>query len=471
MGAELDLYPDISQRAFIFERVRQHGQLHGHEQAFRSKTGAIRHSVMWANVLTIGEDPCVLVVSLDVTEQTQAAAQQKELEEQLRQAQKLEALGTLAGGIAHDFNNILGAIISYSELTKMDNADNLGVQQYQDEVLRASQRATTLVRQILSFSRHQKEVRQELQLGPIIREALSLLRATLPSTIALQRKIDGALPNVLANPTQVHQIVMNLCTNAAHAMRGQQGKLSVELDQLMVQASTKPHVELEPGPYVRLSISDTGEGMDLATQQRIFEPFFTTKGAGEGTGLGLSVVHGIVKEYQGVVTVDSVLGRGTRLCIYLPARPAIELQAPAALPNIPRGAGQRILFVDDEPALGDVAQKMMDRLGYRAVVFQSSEAALAAFRNDPGGYDALVTDLTMPEMTGIELARQVLALRPGLPIVLASGSSGSLTATEVRQMGIRELVSKPVDYETLARILAQVLQRGGSERPAANMSV
>jgi len=399
------------------------------------------------------------------SEQAQATEQQRILEEQLRQAQKLEALGTLAGGIAHDFNNILGAIISYAELSKLDNAGNLELQENLDEVLRAGHRATTLVRQILSFSRQQKEVRKDLQLGPIVREAMSLLRATLPATIALQQNVDAVLPNVLANPTQVHQIIMNLCTNAAHAMRGQQGRISVELDQLLVQSSHKPHVELEPGPYVRLSISDTGRGMDAATQQRIFEPFFTTKASGEGTGLGLSVVHGIVKEYQGVVTVDSALGRGTRLCIYLPARSPSEAPPPELAPEIPRGAGERILFVDDEPALGDVAQKMMQRLGYRAEVFQSSEAALTAFRNEPAAYDALVTDLTMPGMTGIELARRVLALHSGFPIILASGSSGSLTANEVREMGLRDLVSKPVDYETLARILARVLQRRRSERP------
>jgi PAS domain S-box-containing protein len=404
---------------------------------------------------------------LAATEQARAAEQQKELEEQLRQAQKLEALGTLAGGIAHDFNNILGGIISYAELSKLDNADNPALLDNLDEVLRASRRAANLVRQILSFSRHQKEVRQDLQLEPIIVEALSLLRATLPSTITLQQKIEHGLPNVLANPTQVHQIIMNLCTNAAHAMNGQQGQLSVELERVTVHDSNKLHVELVPGPYVRLAIGDTGHGMDQATQQRIFEPFFTTKASGEGTGLGLSVVHGIVKEYQGAVTVDSARGRGTKLCIYLPARPVLDEQAPAPVLEIPRGAGEQILFVDDEPTLGTAAQKMMRRLGYRAAVYQSSEAALAAFRREPNAYDALVTDLTMPGMTGIELSRRVLALRPGFPIVLASGSSGSLTVSELREMGIRDLVSKPVDFETLARILAHVLERQRSEHPAA----
>ena len=457
--AELGIYQDPSDRAEILERLRTHGHVHGREQAFRTKSGQICHSVLWIDVLTIGEERYILVVSLDVTEQKLAEKQQRELEEQLRQAQKLDALGTLAGGIAHDFNNILGAIISYSELSKMDNPGNHVLQANLDEVLRASARAANLVRQILSFSRHQKEERKALQLAPIIKEALSLLRASLPSTIALHQQIEAAVPDVLANPTQVHQIVMNLCTNAAHAMKGKQGRISIELSQLLVADSeAKPHVELQPGGYVRMTVQDTGHGMDAATSKRIFEPFFTTKSSGEGTGLGLSVVHGIVKEYGGVVTVDSELGRGTSLTIFLPAQSALEKPAPSVATELPRGNGQRVLFVDDEPVLGDVAEKMMQRLGYRATVFQSSETALAAFQKEPAAFDVLVSDLTMPAMTGVELALQVLIARPGLPVILVSGSSGQLTATELRKVGIRELLSKPLDYGTLARVLSQVLR-------------
>ena len=434
--------------------------MHGHAQTFRGKSGSIHQTVLWIDLITIGGRQCVLTISLDVTEQRRAERQQKELEEQLRQVQKLDALGTLAGGIAHDFNNILGAIISYVELSKMDNEANSALQSNLDEVLRASTRATNLVRQILSFSRQQKEERQALQLAPIVKEALSLLRATLPSTIAIAQSLDEALPDVLANPTQLHQIIMNLCTNAAHAMRGQQGQLSVQLSALQVtESGPKPHVEMKPGSYVRMTVRDTGAGMDEATAKRIFEPFFTTKASGEGTGLGLSVVHGIVTEYGGVVTVDSELGRGSRLTIYLPACAALEKPAAPISTAIVRGKGERILFVDDEPVLGDVAQKMMQRLGYQTTVLQASEAALAQLLDLSLEYDALVTDLTMPVMTGVELALKALAVRPTLPIILVSGSSGQLTATEVRKLGIRELLSKPLDYATLARVLSQVLQR------------
>jgi PAS domain S-box-containing protein len=456
---DMKVYQDYSQREYIFEQLRTHGRLHAHEQTFRAKSGNIRQTVLWIDLITIGGRECVLTISLDVSEQRRAERQQKELEEQLRQAQKLDALGTLAGGIAHDFNNILGAIISYVELSKMDNEANGALQSNLDEVLRASARATNLVRQILSFSRQQKEERKPLQLAPIVKEALSLLRATLPSTIGIEQRIDEALPDVLANPTQLHQIIMNLCTNAAHAMRGRQGQLSVELGTLQVtESGPKPRVEMKPGIYVQMIVQDTGAGMDEATAKRIFEPFFTTKASGEGTGLGLSVVHGIVTEYGGVVTVESELGRGTKLAIYLPACAALEKPAAPVSTAIVRGKGERILFVDDEPVLGDVAQKMMQRLGYQATVLQSSEAALTQLLDVSLEYDALITDLTMPGMTGVELSLKALAVRPTLRIILVSGSSGQLTATDVRKLGIRELLSKPLDYATLARVLSQVLQ-------------
>ena len=456
---ELEIFEDRGQREYIFQQLRLHGRLHRHEQAFRTKSGVVRQTVLWIDVIMIGGRNCVLTISLDVSEQRRAERQQKELEEQLRQTQRLEALGTLAGGIAHDFNNILGAIISYTELSKLENESNDGLQANLDEVLRASARAANLVRQILSFSRQQKEERTALQLAPIVKEALSLLRATLPATVSLEQSIDRAVPDVLANPTQVHQIIMNLCTNAAHAMRAKQGVLNVELGELQVaESDARPHVELKPGSYVRLTVRDTGAGMDAATAKRIFEPFFTTKASGEGTGLGLSVVHGIVKEYGGVITIDTELGRGTALSIYLPACVALEKSAPVVGAPIPRGKGERVLFVDDEPVLGDVAKKMMQRLGYQAAVFQSSEAALAELSSTATPYDALITDLTMPTMTGIELALQALAVCPTLPIILVSGSSGQLTAAELRKLGIRELLSKPLDYGTLARVLSQVLQ-------------
>jgi PAS domain S-box-containing protein len=449
---DLKVYPDPSQRAEIVEQLQKHGHIHGRTQRFRTKTGHIRDHILWAEVIALNGRKFVLVMAMDITGQ-------KQLEDQLRQAQKLEALGTLAGGIAHDFNNILGAIISFAELCKMDNPDNAELQDNISQVLKASDRAASLVRQILSFSRQQKHERKNLQLAPVIKEALKLLRATLPATVEIQKSIDGALPSVLANPTQIHQVIMNLCTNAAHAMKGGHGRLSLGLDLLHLDdQGPRPHVELAPGDYVRLTISDTGCGMDEATQRRIFEPFFTTKGPGEGTGLGLSVVHGIVKEHDGVIAVESSPGQGTTFTIYFPARASSAIPEAPVAAGIPRGNGERVLFVDDEPALGEVAHKMMTRLGYRPVIFHNPETAWEAFQQEPSAFDVLVSDLTMPVLTGVDLARRVLGIRPALPVIIASGHNDMLTAAGMHELGIRELLSKPIDHAALAHSLARALQ-------------
>jgi PAS domain S-box-containing protein len=455
---ELQIYAKAEHRTEILQQLRDFGRAYGVEVAFRRKDGAVLANQVWVDELTIGADKFIMAMSLDVSERNAAMRQQRELEEQLRQTQKLEALGTLAGGIAHDFNNILGAIISYTELSKLDNPDNQLLHDNLEQVLGASQRAAVLVRQILSFSRHQKEERRSLQLAPIVKEVLLLLRATLPSTIALDSLLDADVSDVLANATQVHQIVMNLCTNAAHAMRGRQGKITVSVAQIELSPhAPKPHVDLGPGRYVRLVISDTGHGMDAATLRRIFEPFFTTKSLGEGTGLGLSVVHGIVKEYGGAVVVESELGKGTKFTIYLPALSGTELQPLAESAEIPRGRGERILFVDDEVVLGTASRKMLERLGYGVTLFHSSVAALAAFRQGPDAFAALVTDYTMPEMTGVELIREVHAIRPLLPVIMVSGSSGPLDPDDMRRVGMRELLSKPLGYAALAHALRRAL--------------
>ena len=454
---ELGLYADRGLRERIRAELRANGRVHGVEIPFRTKSGESRTSLLWLEVITIDAERYILGMSLDMTEQQQANRQQRELEEQLRQAQKLESLGTLAGGIAHDFNNILGAIISYTELSKLDRPEDALLIQNLDEVLHASQRATALVRQILFFSRHQKEERRSLQLAPIVKEALSLLRATLPTTIAIEQVLDGPVADVLVNATQVHQIVMNLCTNAAHAMKGR-GKLGLEIAQVAVSdGPDKPHVELSAGDYVRLTVSDTGHGMDAATLKRIFEPFFTTKKAGEGTGLGLSVVHGIVKEYGGVVTIQSEVGHGTTFAIYLPTSPVAAASSAAESPEARPGKGQRVLFVDDEVVLGDVAQKMLKRLGYAPTVFNSSVAALTALRAAPDSYAALITDFTMPELTGTELIGEALMLRPDLRVILASGSTSQLDADEMRRLGVHEVLTKPVSYIALSRALHRAL--------------
>jgi signal transduction histidine kinase/ActR/RegA family two-component response regulator len=394
---------------------------------------------------------------VDISARLEADERNAQLQEQLRQAQKLEALGTLAGGIAHDFNNILGAIVAYTQLAQMDNPDNAELQQQLSEVMRASSRATSLVQQILSFGRRQRQERQACSLSPVFSNAVKLLRSTLPATIVVREDIAPNLPEVMADPIQIHQVLMNLCTNASHAMQGR-GELRLELSRYrLAPGAVSPHVELRPGNYLRLAISDDGEGMDEPVLSRIFEPFFTTKAAGGGSGLGLAVAHGIVKEHDGTITVQSQVGKGTTVSVYLPALAAAPAFVDDALAGVPLGHGEHVLFVDDEGALCHAAKHILTRLGYQPHVFQDSEAAWQAFQAEPGTFDVLLTDLTMPQRTGMELAEDVLRLRPDLPVILASGYSVTLTSGMLEERGIRELLYKPLEYGELAATLARVL--------------
>lgn len=385
-----------------------------------------------------------------------AQLEQQQLEAQLRHTQKLEALGTLAGGIAHDFNNILGAIISFTELARMDHPQDAELQENLGEVLKASNRATGLVRQILAFSRRQQQERKPMALAPVVREALQLMRSTLPVTIDIQAHLPDGLPPVLADPTQVHQVVMNLCTNAGHAMHGRRGRLSVTLDWVAASPGQSLAGAAAAG-FLRLTVGDSGHGMDAATVQRIFDPFFTTKGPGEGTGLGLAVVHGIVQEHGGEIEVESQPGVGTTFRVLLPvAKPATNVAPPVAA-CLPAGRGQCILFVDDETALAEGARRLLGREGFEVLTQGRPEEALALVERDPHRFAAVLTDLTMPTMTGTELAQRIHRIHPRLPIFIMTGHAGDLTDEAVRTLGATELVLKPLDYPALARRLAGVL--------------
>jgi len=394
---------------------------------------------------------------VDISARLQSDERNEQLQAQLRQAQKLEALGTLAGGIAHDFNNILGAIIAYTQIAQLDNPDNVELQGQLGEIMVASARATNLVQQILSFGRRQRQERKACSLSPVFRDVITLLRSTLPATIEIREDVAPNLPEVMADPLQMHQVLMNLCTNASHAMRGR-GELRLDLSRYRLATdAVSPHVELRPGSYLRVSITDNGEGMEEQVLSRIFEPFFTTKGA--GSGLGLSVAHGIIKEHEGTITVQSQVGKGTTFSIYLPALAPAQAFVDDALAGVPLGQGQHVLFVDDESALCTAAKHILARLGYQPHVFQDSEAAWQAFQAEPGTFDVLLTDLTMPQRTGLELAEDVLRLRPGLPVILASGYSATLTSAMLEEHGIRELLYKPLEYRALAATLSRVLPR------------
>jgi signal transduction histidine kinase len=376
-------------------------------------------------------------------------SERKKVEEQLRQTQKMEAIGTLAGGIAHDFNNILAAIGGYTELAQMKLQGNPEVREYLGAALKASRRAADLVRQILTFSRQQPLQRQTIQLQPLVAETVKLLRATIPSTIDFDMSLALDAPNVLADTTQVHQVLMNLGTNAWHAMKDQAGRLQVKLERYAVDAAiaaTQPR--LRPGVYARVSVSDTGPGMDSATLRRIFEPFFTTKPPGEGTGLGLAVVQGIMDTHDGAITVYSQPGEGTIFHLYFPAH-AGEVTAPPAEAPLSPGQGEQILFVDDEEMLLQLGQQMLTELGYQVEVATRPAAALALVQADPSRFALVLTDLTMPGMTGLQFAEQLLKIRPGLPIVLTTGYSASLTAERVQAAGICQFLLKPIGLHSL----------------------
>jgi len=379
----------------------------------------------------------------------------RQLEEQFRQSQKMESLGLLAGGIAHDFNNILTAIVSGTYLMKVEAEKNPLILEILENISQATQRATDLVKQILTFSRQNKPERKAVNLNRVVLEALNLLRASVPATIRIQTELKET-PTVLANATAIHQVIMNLGTNAWHAMHSQPGTLKVELGVMEVDEDfAKLHPELRPGSYVRLSVSDTGRGMDRATLERIFDPFFTTKAVGEGTGLGLAVVHGIMKSHDGAISVYSQPGKGSSFHLYFPV---IETKAAVreleATP-VPHGQGEHILLVDDEPALAKLGKKVLERLGYAVTTKTCAQEAIAAVRDQPKPFDVVITDLTMPEMDGITLASQLLQIQPRLAIILMTGYSGVLTAEKVRELGFRDLLPKP----STARVLGETVHR------------
>ncbi len=385
------------------------------------------------------------------------------IEVQMRQAQKMEAIGTLAGGIAHDFNNILGIILGYAEITLLSTPPATSVHNNLQQVVKASRRAKDLVKQILTFSRQGEQERKPLPVNPIVKETLKLLRAVLPTSIEIRQSIEeperGAFV-VMADSTQIHQVLMNLCTNASYAMREKGGILEVRLCEVdFSRFDIARPADLNPGSYVRLSVGDTGPGMEQAVLERIFDPYFTTKGPGEGTGLGLAVVHGVVRSHGGAITACSQPGKGTEFHVYLPrmeSKAAAEETESLPLP----GGGETILFVDDEMMLAYVGTKILKSLGYEVVTRMGSIEALDVFRAQPHKFDLVITDMTMPEMSGLELAEEFLRIRPGMPIILCTGFSAVATPEKVKAAGIRGLLMKPLTMNEVAKKVREVLDEG-----------
>jgi nitrogen-specific signal transduction histidine kinase/CheY-like chemotaxis protein len=400
-----------------------------------------------------------LVTIADITERKLAEMERGKLEVQLRQSQKMEAIGTLAGGIAHDFNNILSAIMGNTELAKLDSGGNPSLLESLDAINRASLRAKDLVKQILAFSRQQKVERKPILLEPVVREVFKLLRSTLPAQIELSLKVQNEPGKVLADATEIHQVVMNLCTNAAHAITPKTGRIELRLAPHTVDESLVLRLpDLRVGPYVRLSVIDTGHGIAVETLKRIFDPFFTTKQPGEGTGLGLAVVHGIVKGHDGAIDVSSELGKGTTFEVYLPMLEG-EVKTTETHSKPPRlGNRERILFVDDEESLCALCVKGLERLNYAVTSFSDAGKALEQFRTRPEDWDLVITDLNMPGISGVTFASEILQVRPNMLILLATGYSANWTLEKVRAMGILGIVQKPMSYSILAEAVEEALK-------------
>lgn len=399
----------------------------------------------------------IMAMAQDVTDRKQAELIRNKLESQLRQAQKMEAIGTLAGGIAHDFNNVLAAIMGNCELALMNLSGDEKAVARLNQILKASNRAKELVRQILTFSRQEESERKPLKLQPIIDETVNLLRASLPSSIAIRQDIDPAASAILGDPTQIQRMLMNLGTNAGHAMDEHGGLLEITLASAEIdERFAGTHPGLKTGPHIRLVVSDSGCGMDGVTRERIFEPFFTTKAPGSGTGLGLAVVHGIVKKLGGVISVYSEVGSGTAFTLYLPAHDGEATVARQEVDVVPAGSGEHILLVDDEESLASLGKSMLEHLGYRVTTEVDSLQALKTFSNHPHDFDLVITDQTMPHMSGVDLAKVLLEIRPRMPIILATGYSTAINAEKARALGIQEFLLKP----HTAQSLGEAIRRG-----------
>lgn len=397
----------------------------------------------------------------EALQRAKAVAAMKRSEERMLQSQKLEAVGTLASGIAHDFNNILSAIVGYTDLTLFAEDLPPALHKNLEQVKKAGQRARDLVWQILSFSRIEESRVFPIDISPILKEALKLLRASIPSSITIERAIPSGLGLIKADPGRIHQVLMNLCTNAAHAMQGGDGVLRVDFEKVETDPADTALGELAGKTCLKLSVSDTGTGISSEEIGRIFDPYYTTKEKGEGTGLGLAMVHGIVRGCGGTVTVESEIGKGSVFHVYLPC--ADDVRENLKQKNdyqMPEGS-ERILFVDDEETLADMAGEMLKKLGYRVEILTSSVKARELLEANPDGYDLIITDQTMPTFSGLDLARILMALRPKLPIILYTGYSAAISEEEARDIGIRKVLMKPLSMTLLSQAVRQVLDGSG----------
>ena len=399
-----------------------------------------------------GNIQCFIGINRDITKEFS-------LEVQIRQAQKMDAIGTLAAGIAHDFNNILSAIMGYTELSLMRVELGAELRGNLDQVLKAADRARGLVRQIVTFCRQSDQERMPLHVIPLVKETVKLLHATVPSTIDINLNIHAERDLIYADATQIHQVLMNLCTNAAYAMRGLQGRLTLSLDNEEFISPDEASLRgLTPGAYLVIAVADTGSGMPPDIMDRVFDPFFTTKPHGEGTGLGLSVAHGIVKSHDGYISVAGAEGQGAVFTVYLPLLMSGQETTHAQAALAPSGSG-RILFIDDDKTLAHMGQQMLETLGYTATAMTDSIKALSFFKAQPDAFDLIITDYTMPGMIGTELVQCMRELRPDIPVVLYTGYNEMITSEKAEALGIQEFLYKPLSMTMLAEAVKRAVAK------------
>jgi PAS domain S-box-containing protein len=426
-AADLDIWHNPNEREKLTAGIAQHGKVENLEAKFRLKDGSVITALMSAILIQLKNKPHILTITRDISDLKSAQKEREQLKTQLIQAQKMEAIGTLAGGIAHE----------------------------------AGHRAKDLVKQILAFSRKSEQDKNIILLTPIVEEALKLLRASLPTTIEIKHGIEPSLDAIFADPTQMHQVMMNLCTNSAHAMGDKSGILNVELhnvDLNLKKAAQYP--ELNPGPYVKLSISDTGHGMDSATIDRIFDPYFTTKEQDKGTGMGLAVVHGIIKGHGGAIRIQSTPGKGTRFDILFPVMGRQMESETEELKALPRG-NENILFIDDEETLIDLGKSMLKKLGYRVETRNHPDEALETFGTAPDKFDLVISDMTMPGMTGDSLAAEMMKIRSDIPVIICTGYSERIDEQRAKDLGVKGLMMKPFTIRSLSKTVRDVLDQNG----------
>lgn len=453
------VHPQDQERFLTRQPEADVADLHGECRIVRPD-----HSVRWVRIQTFpirnqyGEILRLAGVAEDITEQKRAEEALTKTERQFRQSSRMEAIGTLAGGIAHDFNNILTAIMGYTELALATVPKGSRTQRNLQEVLTAGHRAKHLVLQILTFSRQAGQGKKPTPIHMVVREALKLLRATIPSTIEIRQSLKTEA-TILADPTQFHQVIINVCTNAEYAMRETGGILKIALEDVEVTEDLARMISgLQVGPHVRLTVNDTGLGMTPEVLERMFDPFFTTKPIGEGSGLGMAVAHGIVTGHGGAIVVDSVLNKGTKIEVYLPTVPAPVRERVVEQGFIPVGK-ETILFVDDEETIVHLGKELLTQLGYTVDVYTSSVEALNVFREDPHRFDLVITDQTMPALTGEALSRELLRIRPDLPIILCTGFSHVISAEKAKALGIQAYLMKPLAIRDLVPIIRHVLDK------------